>query len=48
MTYKHMTSISKVHTDKLTDIVKQYNSIHTPIKIKHVDVESNTCINFPA
>ena len=42
-----MTSISKnVHIDKLVDIVNNYNSIyHKTIKMKPVDVKSNTYIN---
>ena len=42
-----MTSISKnVYTDKLNDIVNKYNNIyHSTIKMKHVDVKSNTYID---
>ena len=42
-----MTSISKnVHIDKLVDIMNNYNSIyHKTIKMKPVDVKSNTYIN---
>ena len=42
-----MTSISKnVYTDKLDDIVNKYNNTyHTTIKMKPVDVKSNTYIN---
>ena len=42
-----MTSISKnVHIDKLVDTVNNYNSIyHKTIKMKPVDVKSNTYIN---
>ena len=42
-----MTSISKnVYTDKLDDIVNKYNDgYHCTIKIKPVDVKSNTYIN---
>ena len=46
--YKYMTSISKnVYIDKLDDIVKKYNNTyHTSIKMKPVDVKSNTYIDF--
>ena len=42
-----MTSISKnVYTDKLDVIVNKYNNTnHTTIKMKPVDVKSNTYIN---
>ena len=42
-----MTSISKnVYTDKLDDIVNKYNNTyHSTIKMKPVDVKSNTYIN---
>ena len=42
-----MTSISKnVYTNKLDDIVNKYNNAyHNTIKIKPVDVKSNTYIN---
>ena len=42
-----MTSISKnVYTDKLNDIVNKYNNIyHSTIKMKPVDVKSNTYID---
>ena len=45
--YKYMTSISKnVYTDKLDDIVNKYNNTyHSTIKIKSVDVKSNTYID---
>ena len=45
--YKYMTSISKnVYTDKLDDIVKEYNNTyHTTIKMKPIDVKDNTYIN---
>ena len=45
--YKYMTSISKnVHIDKLIDIVNKYNNTyHRTIKMKPVDVKSNTCIS---
>ena len=45
--YKYMTSISKnVFIDKLDDIVKKYNTYHTLIKMKPVDVKDNTYIDF--
>ena len=42
--HKYMTSISKnVYIDKLDDIVKTYNNTyHNTIKMKLVDVKSNT------
>ena len=42
-----MTSISKnVYIDKLDDIVDQYNNTyHSTIKMKPVDVKSNTYID---
>ena len=45
--YKYMTSISKnVYIDKLDDIVNKYNNAyHSTIKMKPVDVKSNTYIN---
>ena len=44
--YKYMTSISKhVYIDKLNDIVHKYdNTYHRTIKMKPVDVKSNTYI----
>ena len=44
--YKYMTSISKnVYIDKLDDIVNKYNNTyHSTIKMKPVDVKSNTYI----
>ena len=46
-TYKYMTSVSKtVYINKLDDIVNKYSSTyHSTIKIKPVDVKSNTYIN---
>ena len=46
--YKYMTSVSKnVYIDKLDDIVGEYNNTyHRTIKIKHVDVNDNTYIDF--
>ena len=43
-----MTSISKnVYIDKLDAIVKKYyNNYHTSIKMKPIDVEDNTYIDF--
>ena len=45
--YKHMTSILKnVYIDILSDIVDKYsNTYHSTIKMKLVDVKSNTYIN---
>ena len=42
--HKYMTSVSKnVYIDKLDDIVKTYNNTyHNTIKMKLVDVKSNT------
>ena len=44
--YKYITSVSKnVYIDELDDIVNKYNnSYHSTIKIKPVDVKSNTYI----
>ena len=44
---KYMTSISKnVYIDKLDDIVNKYNNTyHSTIKMKPVDVKSNTNID---
>ena len=46
--YKYMASISKnMYNDKLHDIVNKYNNTyHSTIKMKSVDVKSNTCIDF--
>ena len=46
--YKYMTSISKnVYIDNLDDVVGEYNNVyHRTIKMKPVDVEDNTYINF--
>ena len=45
--YKYMTSVSKnVYIDKLDDIVDEYyNTYHTTIKMKPIDVKDNTFIN---
>ena len=45
--YKYMTSISKdVYIDKLDDIVNKYNNTyHNTIKMKPVDVKSNTYVD---
>ena len=45
--YKYMISISNyVYTDKLDEIVNKYNNTyHRTIKMKPVDVKSNTYIN---
>ena len=44
---KYMTSVSKnVYIDNLDDIVNEYNNAyHSTIKMKPVDVKSNTYIN---
>ena len=46
--YKYMTSVSKnVYIDKLDDIDNKYNNTyHSTIKMKPVDVESSTYIDF--
>ena len=46
--YKYKTSISKyVHIDKLDDIDHKYNNTyHSTIKMKPVDVKSNTYIDY--
>ena len=43
-----MTSVSQnVYTDKLDDIVDEYNSTyHRTIKMKSVDIKDNTYIDF--
>ena len=43
--YKYMTLILKnVYIDKLDEIVNKYsNTYHSTIKMKPVDVKSNTC-----
>ena len=45
--YKYITSVSKnVYIDKLDDIVSKYNdTYHSTIKMKPVDVKSNTYID---
>ena len=45
--YKYMTSVSKnVYIDKLDDIVNKYNNTyHSTIKMKPVDIKSNTYID---
>ena len=45
---KYMPSISqKVYTDKLVDIVNEYNNTyHRTIKMKPIDIKSSTCIDF--
>ena len=45
--YKYMTSVPKnVYIDKLDDIVNKYkNTYHSPIKMKPLDVKSNTYID---
>ena len=45
--YKYMTSIHDFNIDKLDDIVDEYNNTyHRTIRIKPIDVEDNTCIDF--
>ena len=45
--YKYITSLSKnVYTDKLDDIVKEYNNTYTSTKMKPIDVKDNTYIDF--
>ena len=46
--YKYMTSVSKnVYINKLDDTVNKYNNTyHRTIKMKPVDVEDNTYIDF--
>ena len=45
--YKYMTSISKnVYIDKLDDIVYKHSNTYSTIKMKPVDVKSNTYVNF--
>ena len=47
-TYKYMVSISKnVYVDKLDNMVYKYNNInHRTIKMKPVDLNSSTYIDF--
>ena len=43
--YKYMTSVSK-NIDKLDDIANKYNNTyHSTIKMKPVDVKSNTYVD---
>ena len=46
--YKYMTSISKsVYIDKLKSIINKYNNTyHSTIKMKPLDIKSNTYIDF--
>ena len=45
--YKHTSSISKnVYTDKLNDIVNEYNNTYRTIKMKPVDVKDNSYTDF--
>ena len=46
--YKHMTSVSKnVYINKLDETVNEYNNTyHRTIKMKPVDVQDNTYIDF--
>ena len=44
--YKYMASVSKtLHTDKLDDTVNKYNNTYSTVKMKAVDVKSNTYNN---
>ena len=44
--YKYMTSISKnLYSNKLDDIVNEYNNTYRTIKMKQVDVNGNTYID---
>ena len=44
--YKYMTSISKnVYIDKLGDRVNKYDNTYRTIKMKPIDVKSNTNID---
>ena len=47
-TYKYLTLVSKnMYINKLDDIVNKYNNTyHSTIKMKSVDVESSTYIDF--
>ena len=41
--YKYMISVSKnLYIDKLYDIVNKYNNTYSAMKMKPVDVKSNT------
>ena len=45
--YKYMTQfLKKVYIDKLDDIINKYNNTYSTIKMKPVDVKSNTYIDF--
>ena len=45
--YKYMTSISKnMHIQKLDDTANKYNTYHSLIKMKPLDVKSSTYIDF--
>ena len=45
--YKYTTSISKnVYINKLEDTVNKYNTYHSTIKMKSVDLKSSTYIDF--
>ena len=44
--YRYVTSISKnVYVDKLDDIVNKYNTSHSTIKMKPVDIKPSTYID---
>ena len=45
--YKYITSISKnMYINKLVDTVNKYNTYHSTIKMKPVNVKSSTYIDF--
>ena len=46
--FKHMTTISKnVYIDVLNDIINKYNNtVHKTIKIKHIDVTNDSCVEY--
>ena len=45
--YKYMTSVSKnIYIDKLDDKVNKYNTYHSSIKMKLVNVQSKIHIDF--
>ena len=44
-TYKYMTQfLKKVYIDKLDDIINKYDNTYSTIKMKPVDIKSNTYI----
>ena len=45
--HKMILISENVHIDKLDDIVNEYNNAyHRTIKMKHIDVKVNICINI--